>query len=125
SDSTMRKMTWSGLSQSVGTPDYMAPEQVKGQRGDARIDVYALGAMLYEMLTGRVPYPSDNTYAALRAKTDENPQPLRELRQEIPPELEETILKALERDPAKRQDSAFQLREELAHPQSVLMTNRA
>jgi len=124
-DTALRKMTWSGFSQTAGTPDYMAPEQVKGQRGDARSDLYSLGVMLYEMLTGEVPVHSENVYAAMRQKLEEDPRPPRELRPEIPPALEETILQALERDPAARQESAFELREALAHPGSVVITGRA
>ncbi len=124
-DATLRKMTWSGLSQSVGTPDYMAPEQVKGQRGGPRTDLYALGVMLYEMLTGRVPFPADNVYAAMKAKTENDPVPPRELRPEIPPALEEVVLHALERNPHDRPESAFEMRESLAHPGSVVMRNRA
>jgi eukaryotic-like serine/threonine-protein kinase len=124
-DSTMRKVTWAGLSQTMGTPDYMAPEQVKGLRGDARTDIYSLGAILYEMLTGAVPFPSDNVYAAMRAKTREDPTPPRRLRHEIPPAVEEIILHALESDPRNRFESALELREALAHPESVVITNRA
>jgi len=124
-DATLRKMTWSGLSQSVGTPDYMAPEQVAGKRGDGRTDLYALGAILYEMLTGQVPFPADNVYAAMRAKAEEHPRPPRELRPEIPPALEEVVLHALERSPHRRPESALELREALAHPASVIITGRA
>ena len=124
-DTTQRKLTWGKLSQTFGTPDYMAPEQLKGQRGDARTDIYSLGAILYEMLTGVVPFPHDNVYASMHAKGAEDPTPPRQIRPEIPPALEETVLHALERDPAKRQESAFQLREELAHPDSVIITGRA
>jgi serine/threonine-protein kinase len=124
-DSTMRKMTWSGLSGTVGTPDYMAPEQVKGEHADERSDIYSLGAMLYEMLTGVVPYPFENVYAAMRAKSEEDPTLPRLLRPDIPPALEEAVLQALERDPAERQGSAFEFREALVHPKSVVLTDRA
>jgi serine/threonine-protein kinase len=124
-DATLRKMTWSGLSQTVGTPDYMAPEQVSGKRGDARTDLYALGAILYEMLTGQVPFPADNVYAAMRAKLESRPRPPRELRPEIPLALEEVVLHALERAIHRRPESALELREVLAHPSSVVLTDRA
>lgn len=124
-DTTARKMTWAGLSQSMGTPDYMAPEQIKGLRGDERTDIYSLGAMLYEMLTGEVPFSGDNVYHALRAKMREDPTPPRRLRHEIPPAIEEIILHAMERDTKERFDSALELREALLHPQSVVITNRA
>ena len=58
-DESARRLTWSGLSTTIGTPDYMAPEQVSGRHGDARTDVYALGTMLYEMLTGNLPFAGD------------------------------------------------------------------
>jgi serine/threonine-protein kinase len=124
-DTTLRKMTWAGLSQTVGTPDYMAPEQIKGKRGDARTDLYALGAMLYAMLVGEVPFPAENVYAAMRAKLQDDPPPLRPRRPEVSPALEEIVLHALERDPADRPESAFALREMLAHPESVVVTGRA
>ena len=124
-DTTARKVTWAGLSTTMGTPDYMAPEQVKGLRGDARTDIYSLGVILYEMLTGEVPFPSDNVYAAMRAKAREDPTPPRRLRHDISPELEEIILRALERNPQDRFESALEFREALAHPDSVVLTNRA
>ena len=124
-DTTMRKVTWAGLSQTMGTPDYMAPEQVKGLRGDARTDIYSLGTILYEMLTGEVPFPGDNVYAAMRTKVREDPTPPRRLRHDIPPAIEEIVLHAIERDPKDRFASALEFRDALAHPESVVMTNRA
>ncbi len=56
----MRRLTFVGFTPAMGTPDYMAPEQVKGRRGDARTDIYSLGAMLYEMVTGALPFEADN-----------------------------------------------------------------
>ena len=52
-----RRLTWKHLSESLGTPDYMSPEQIQGERGDVRSDIYAWGVMMYELLTGRVPVP--------------------------------------------------------------------
>jgi serine/threonine protein kinase len=124
-DTTGRRMTWSGLSQGVGTPDYMAPEQIKGRRGDARTDLYSLGVILYEMLTGKVPFHADNIYAAMRAKVEELPVPPRRLRPDVPPALEEIVLHALEPDPANRFETAFEMREALAHPGSVVKRTRA
>jgi eukaryotic-like serine/threonine-protein kinase len=123
-DTTQGRLTWGGLSQSMGTPDYMAPEQIKGNRGDPRTDVYSLGCILYEMLTGRVPFPSENIYAAMHAKAESIATAPRGLRPEISPQLEEVVLSLLERDPANRPESALEVREKLAHPRSVVLTDR-
>ena len=72
-----RRLTWTGFSNTIGTPDYMAPEQVRGRRGDPRTDVYAVGLMLYEMLTCNLPYDSPNPRALLRAKVKKSPEPLK------------------------------------------------
>ena len=63
-----RRLTFAGPSPMLGTPDYIAPEQVKGQRGDQRSDIYALGIMLYEMLTGRVPFTGPNPFAVMNER---------------------------------------------------------
>ena len=124
-DTTLRKLTWGSLSQSVGTPDYMAPEQIKGKRGDARTDLYALGVILYEMLTGVVPFHEDSLYAAMRKKVETLPVPPRQLRPEIDPALEEVVLHALESNPEDRFETAFEMREALVHPSSVVTRARA
>jgi eukaryotic-like serine/threonine-protein kinase len=118
-DTSSRRMTWTGLSQMAGTPDYMAPEQIKGRRGDARTDVYSLGAILYEMLTGAVPFPSDNVYAAIQAKVQGSPKPPRRIRGDIPADLEAIVMRALERDPRDRIPTAAAFAELLRHPETI------
>jgi len=120
----MRRVTFAKFTPVMGTPDYMAPEQVRGRRGDARTDLYALGAMLYEMLTGRVPFDADNSLLAMNARVLGDPEPLRELNPALSPQAEEIVLHALERDPRRRHLSARALRAELDHPGAVAVTGR-
>ncbi len=119
-----RIRTWSGLSNRMGTPDYISPERIKGQRGDARSDLYSLGCVLYEMLTGEVPFPAENVYAAMRAKTESAARSPKRIRTDISPALEEVVLSLLERNPVDRPESALEVREKLGHPQSVIFSER-
>ena len=96
----MAGMTATGLI--VGTPEYMAPEQVKGLPQDARTDVYALGALAYHVFAGRAPFAGETPIAVGFAHVSEPPRPPRELRAEVPEAIERAILQALEKDPAKR-----------------------
>ncbi len=114
-----RRLTWMGLSNAVGTPDYMAPEQIRGRRGDPRTDVYAVGMLLYEMLTCNLPYDSGNPRALLRAKTTEDAKPPSYFVPGFDPHLEAIILRAIERDPRDRQGSAKQLLADLQNPAAV------
>src|SRR5262249_11809229 len=104
-------MTATGLI--MGTPEYMSPEQIKGQRSDARADVYALGAVAYYALTGRPPFTGDTPIAVGFARLQEPPRPPRELRPEIPVKLEEVILRALAKDPIARYTDAGAWKEAL------------
>ena len=124
-DESARRLTWAGLSTTVGTPDYMAPEQVSGRRGDARTDIYSLGMILYEMLTGNLPYSGANVYAAMKAKTAEDPPPLTEFVPDLDPGLEEIVLHAIERQPRNRYASAAEIMEDLRDPSRVARTGRA
>jgi serine/threonine-protein kinase len=102
------------LAPPMGTPDYMAPEQVKGKRGGPRTDIYGLGAMLYEMLTGRAPFEGDNALVVMNARVMDDPEPLREIDPAISPEAERIVLRAMSRRPAGRHSCARVLGAELA-----------
>ncbi len=78
-----RRLTFGKLSQVMGTPDYISPEQVQGKRGDERSDLYALGVMLYEMLTGTTPFPGDNVFAIMNSRLHHRPIPPREVNPDI------------------------------------------
>jgi serine/threonine protein kinase len=96
-----------------GTPEYMAPEQVRGLATDARTDVYALGATAYYALTGRPPFQGDTPIAIGFAQVHDVPRAPRELRPEIPAALEAAILRALDKDPAARFSDAEEWRAQL------------
>jgi serine/threonine-protein kinase len=104
-------MTATGLI--MGTPEYMAPEQVRGRRSDARTDVYALGAIGYFVLTGRPPFVGDTPIAVGFAQVNDTPAPPRELRPEVPQKLESVILRALAKDPLSRYRDAAEWKEAL------------
>jgi len=97
----------------VGTPDYMPPEQARGDDVDARADVYALGATLYDLLSGRPPFRSKNILETMRRTQNEEPEPLRALDARIDADLETIVLTCLAKDPARRYASARELAEEL------------
>ena len=97
----------------VGTPIYMSPEQAAGISADARADIYAVGGLLYEMLSGVPPCDGDDVIAVLSRKATEDPLPLRQRRPEVPPRLEGVVMRALARDPADRQPSMAVLKDEL------------
>jgi serine/threonine protein kinase len=97
----------------LGTVSYMAPEQVRGETVDARADLWALGVVLYEMLTGRRPFLGEHETAIAHAIVNAEPDPPSALRPELPPAVEELVLTALRRDPASRHAGAPQLLEEL------------
>jgi serine/threonine-protein kinase len=120
----MRRITFAGFSPTLGTPDYMAPEQVKGQRGDERTDIYSLGAVLYEMVTGNVPFEGPNPFIVMNSRITGDPVAPRQRNPEISPELEEIILHAMEREPHRRYPSAAAMKEELDNPESVEHTDR-
>ena len=119
-----RRITFAKLTDTMGTPDYISPEQVKGGRGDARSDVYAVGVMLYEMLTGTVPFTGSNPFAIMNDRLLNNPVPPRELNPEISPQLQEVLYRALERNPRNRYRSARDFANDLEHLDQVGVEDR-
>jgi serine/threonine protein kinase len=105
-----RKLTKTGMI--FGTPEYMSPEQASGKKLDHRVDIYALGVIMYELLTGRVPFMADTFMGVLTQHVFEAPPPLRSMYPQlaVPPELELIVYKALAKDP----DERFQSMEEMA-----------
>ncbi len=118
-DDSARRLTWTGLSSTLGTPDYMAPEQIGGRRGDARTDVYAVGTLLYEMLTGELPFSNPNPQALMRAKTNDEPKPPSYYLPNIDPGLELVIMRAISRAPRDRYETAAALLEDLRNPSAA------
>jgi len=98
-----------------GTPEYMAPEQVAGEAVDARCDVYALGCVLYELVTGSPPFEGDSAVMVMGKQMRETPEAPRRRNPALPIELEAVILRALEKRPEDRFPTAAAMREALAH----------
>ena len=119
-----RRLTFVGFTPTMGTPDYMAPEQVRGSRGDERTDIYSLGAILYEMVTGEPPFGGDSAYVIMNARVTGDPVAPRKLNNKLTPVLEEVILHAMERDPKRRFQSAAEMKRELDDYEVVQMTDR-
>jgi len=106
----------------IGTPEYMSPEQVEGKDVDQRSDIYSLGIILYEMVTGRVPFEGDTPFAVGIKHKSEMPQDPRELNTQIPDELGRIILKCLEKAREKRYQSAEELHSELTKMEGEITT---
>jgi eukaryotic-like serine/threonine-protein kinase len=115
-----RRLTFAKLTKSMGTPDYVSPEQVRGKRGDARSDIYALGVIFYEMLTGEVPFRGPNPIVAMNQRLVSNKPPENP---EIPVPLYEIIRRALARDPARRYASARHFAYDLNHPEEIELSH--
>jgi serine/threonine protein kinase len=114
-----RRLTWKWLSNTVGTPDYMAPEQIQGGRGDARTDLYALGIILYEMLAGRTPFQGDNAFAVMDQHLNAKPSPPSRFNSAVPSGLDGIVLKAIRKDPMERYQSAAEMLADLNRYESL------
>ena len=112
------------LRKAVGSPIWIAPEQVVGVRGDPRSDVFAIGVMLYQLATGETPFGEPATDAGMRQRLWMDPVPPRKRRPDLPEWLQEVILKCLEPVAAQRYPSAAHLAFDLTHPSDVRITDR-
>jgi len=110
------------LRKAVGSPAWIAPEQVVGVRGDTRSDIFAIGVMLYQLATGELPFGAPQTPGGLRQRLWMDPPPPRKLRSDVPEWLQEIILRCLEPEAAKRYPSAAHLAFDLRHPDQVSVT---
>jgi serine/threonine-protein kinase len=119
-----RRMTFVGFTPAMGTPEYMAPEQVQGKRGDERTDIYSLGAIIYEMATGAALFEGENPYVVMNSRLTGDPPAPRKVNPKLTPVIEEIILHALERNPAERYASAAAMKAELDDYEKVALTER-
>jgi serine/threonine protein kinase len=117
-----RRLTFIGFA--PGTPHYMAPERVKGKRGDGRVDIYSVGAILYEMLTGKIAFDGPDIGVIMESRVTGDPEAPRKVNPRISRQAEEIVLQAMERDPAKRHPTAAAMKAELEAPQNVKITGR-
>ena len=114
-----RRVTWRGLSGTVGTPDYMSPEQLKGERGTAGSDIYAVGVMLYEMLCGNTPFEGENIFAIMNQHVSQDPPSILLMNPHLSPELATVVMRAIRRDQSKRYTSMSDLLHDLRHLEEV------
>jgi eukaryotic-like serine/threonine-protein kinase len=120
-----RRLGFSGQAPPMASAEYVAPEQLRRQRGRTSVDVYALGAMLYEMLTGHPPFEGDDPFVLASARQIGDPKAPRALNPAVSLQAEEITLRALRRDPAERYASVAALKADLDHPAAVRVSGLA
>jgi hypothetical protein len=103
----------------MGTPSYMSPEQVKGRAVDGRSDIFSLGVMLYEMVTGEKPFPGQNITTVIYKIVNEDPVPPRQIDPSIHPGMSGIVMKALAKEPDQRYQSCREMLEDLRHYRSL------
>lgn len=116
---TAHRVTYSNLSATMGTPDYMAPEQIEGQRGDQRTDVYALGTILYEMLSGHLPFSGDSNLVVMAQHLNGTAPRLDRANPAISAQLAAVVARCLARNPNDRYENMAAFIDELDHPENV------
>jgi serine/threonine-protein kinase len=123
-DAAARRLTYANFTAALGTPNYISPEQVKGKRGDGRSDIYAMGVILYEMLSGKQPFNGPSPLAAMNDRLLNYPTPPRVANPAISAQLQEVIYRALEREPRNRYAKAHDFSWDLAHLDQVGVEDR-
>jgi serine/threonine-protein kinase len=123
-DSSARRLTYANFTATLGTPNYISPEQVKGKRGDGRSDIYSMGVILYEMLTGKLPFTGPSPLAAMNDRLLNHPIPPSIADPTISPQLQEVLYRALERDPKNRYATAHEFLHDLEHLDQVGVADR-
>jgi len=124
SDTGAKRLTYANLTAAIGTPNYISPEQVKGKRGDGRSDIYSMGIILYEMLTGKLPFNGPSPLAAMNERLLNYPIPPRVADPSVSPQLQEVIYRAIERDPQNRYANAHNFAWDLEHLDQVGVEDR-
>jgi eukaryotic-like serine/threonine-protein kinase len=123
-DAAARRLTYANFTATLGTADYISPEQVKGKRGDGRSDIYAIGIMLYEMLTGKLPFTGSTPMEMMNDRLLNFPIPPSLANPAISPQLQEVLYRALERDPKNRYARARDFANDLQHLDQVGVEDR-
>jgi len=124
SDSAARRLTYANFTATLGTPNYISPEQVKGKRGDGRSDIYSVGVILYEMLTGKQPFSGNTPLEVMNDRLLNHPTPPTIADPSISPQLQEVLYRALERDPKNRYATAHDFQWDLEHLDQVGVEDR-
>jgi len=123
-DAAAKRLTYANFTAALGTPNYISPEQVKGRRGDGRSDIYSVGIILYEMVTGKLPFHGPNPIAVMNERLLNHPTPPRVADPSVSPQLQEVIYRALERDPKNRYAKAHEFAWDLGHLADVGVEDR-
>ncbi len=118
-----RRLTRPGVA--MGTPEYMAPEQAAGKPADPRSDIYAVGSIMYEMLTGQPPYVGDNVMEVLHKKANDMPRPIADVRPEVPDAVQTLVEKSMARFPDQRPQTMAALAEEIRGVMALVMSGSA